>query len=79
MVQLARDAGNLDVYATRTTFHGDVYVDPASKGNIFIGATTTSVDGFAMLRFYADSSTPKLGVLWSGVWWWFTPSSNSRA
>ena len=74
-----RDTGNLDVYATRSTFHGDVFIDLVSNGNLFLGATTTSGNGFAMMRFYADASPPKLGILWSGVWWWFTPSSNSHA
>ena len=61
------NTGNIDVYATRSSFHGDVFIDPASKGNLFLGATTTSGDGFALMRFYADTSPPKLGVLWSGV------------
>ena len=69
--------GIVNMYAARTNFHGDVFIDPTSNGNLFLGATTTSGNGFAMMRFYADSGTPKLGILWSGVWWWFTPSSHT--
>ena len=73
-----RDAGNLDVYASRTTFHGDVVVDPL-LGNLFIPVTSAVGPDTALLRVLTDVGAPKLGFRWGGRWWWFTSSSNSAA
>ena len=73
-----RDAGNLDVYASRTTFHGDTIVDPL-LGNLFIPVTSAVGPHMALLRVFTDVGAPKLGFRWGGRWWCFTSSSNSAA
>jgi len=69
--------GNLDVYAQKTTVHGNFSIDPL-LGNLYIAGTAPgNVNQSSMLRFYSDSGSMKLALQWAGNWYWFTPSSSS--
>ena len=72
------DQGNLDIYATTCTHHGDVVIDP-TKGNLFIPVTSAVGPDIALLKIFTDVGAPKLGFRWGGKWWWFTSTSNSAA